>query len=137
MVFKKLQLVLLVGVFTLGLTACSDDASDAGPSDKPQSMAKSTMEQSTTVQDTTSVSAKDEGTSGGTLEAYDPDVPSMVVEDNGVIQHEEIYKNWPAQAAEASSDIMGVEAYDPDVPSMVVEDNGVIHQEEIYKAWPQ
>ena len=137
MLFKKLRLVLLLAVFTLGLTACSDDDSDARSSDKPQSMAKSTMEQSTTVQSTTAVSAKAEGASGGTLEAYDPDVPSMVVEDNGVVQQEEIYKNWPAPAAEASSDNMPVEAYDPDVPSMVVEDNGVIHQEEIYKAWPQ
>jgi len=137
MLFKKLQLLMLLAVFTLGLTACSDDDSDARSSDKPQSMAQSTMEKSTTVQGTTSVATKAEGASGGTLEAYDPDVPSMVVEDNGVVQQEEIYKNWPAPAAEASSDNMPVEAYDPDVPSMVVEDNGVIHQEEIYKAWPQ
>jgi len=102
MLFKKLQLVLLLAVFTLCLTACSDDDSDAGPSDKPQSMAKSTMEQSTTGQASKTVAAKAEGASGGTLEAYDPDVPSMVVEDNGVVQQEEIYKNWPAQAAVTS-----------------------------------
>ncbi len=137
MLFKKLQLVLLLAVFTLGLTACSDDGSDAGSSDKQQLMAESTMEQSTTVQSTTAVAARAEGASGGTLEAYDPDVPSMVVEDNGVVQQEEIYKNWPEHAAEASNVNMAVEAYDPDVPSMIVEDNGVIHQEEIYKAWPQ
>jgi len=73
---------------------------------KPQSKAKSTMEQSTAVQSTTAVAAK--AASGGTLEAYDPDVPSMVVEDNGVIQQEEIYKNWPEQtaAAEESTTMM-------------------------------
>jgi len=103
MLFKKLRLVLLLAVFTLGLTACGDDDSDARSSDKPQSMAQSTMEKSTTVQGTTSVATKAEGASGGTLEAYDPDVPSMVVEDNGVVQQEEIYKHWPAQTA-ASSD---------------------------------
>jgi len=31
----------------------------------------------------------------GTLADYDPDVPSMMVEDNGVIHEEEIYNNWP------------------------------------------
>ncbi len=108
MLFKKLQFAILLGVFTLGLTACSDDDSDAGSSDEPQPMAKSTIEQSTTVQGTTAVSAKAEGASGGTLEAYDPDVPSMVVEDNGVVQQEEIYKHWPAQTA-ASSDTASTE----------------------------
>ena len=109
MLLKKLQWVMLLGVFALGLTACSDDDSDVGSSDKPQSMAKSTMQQSTTVQSTTTVSAKAESASGGTLEAYDPDVPSMMVEDNGVVQQEEIYKNWPAQTA-ASSDTASAES---------------------------
>jgi hypothetical protein len=35
------------------------------------------------------------GSSKGMVEAYDPDVPSMVVEDNGVVHQEEIYKAWP------------------------------------------
>ncbi len=108
MLFKKLQLLMLLGVFALGLTACSDDDSDAGSSDKPQSMSKSTMEQSTTVQGTTADATRAEGASGGTLEAYDPDVPSMVVEDNGVVQQEKIYKHWPAEIA-ASSDTASTE----------------------------
>ncbi len=38
------------------------------------------------------------------VEAYDPDVPPMIVEDNGVIGEEEIYKHWPEQAADVSND---------------------------------
>ena len=125
MLFKKLQLVLLLEVFALGLVACGDN--DTGSSDKQQSKAKSTMEQPTTkAQSTTEEGALDEGSSSdavgaditsmaveehdsaggastGTLEAYDPDHPSMMVEDNGVVQEEEIYKNWPEQSV-ASSD---------------------------------
>ena len=69
----KLKIVLLFACFGLGLVACGD--SGTGSPDKGQSM--------------TNV----------TVEAYDPDVPSMVVEDNGVIQEEEIYKHWPEQQA--------------------------------------
>ncbi len=79
MLLKKLLLVLILGLFGLGLTACGGDDSDTGSSDQsPSAQATS-----------------DAGTSSGTLEAYDPDVPSMVVEDNGVIHQEEIYKAWP------------------------------------------
>ena len=65
----KLKIVLLFACFGLGLVACGD--SGTGSSDKGQSM------------------------TDGAVEAYDPDVPSMVVEDNGVIGEEEIYNNWP------------------------------------------
>jgi pseudoazurin len=123
MLLKKLQLIFILGLFGTGLVACGgDDSSSGGIPDTPKSMAKS-----------------------GAVEAYDPDVPSMVVEDNGVVHEEEIYKNWPQQASEASNDSatmvntssnVPLEAYDPDVPPMVVEDNGVVQQEEIYKNWP-
>ena len=42
------------------------------------------------------------------VEAYDPDVPPMIVEDNGVVSEEEIYKHWPEQAA-ASNDSAPIE----------------------------
>ena len=74
MLFKKLKLIFIIGLFGLGLAACGD--SDTGSSDKAQSMTQGAM-------------------SEGAVEAYDPDVPSMVVEDNGVIGEEEIYNNWP------------------------------------------
>jgi hypothetical protein len=79
MLFKKIQLVFILGLFALGLTACGGDDSDAGSSSKSQSM--------------TSTSGGE--ASSGAVEAYDPDVPSMVVEDNGVVHQEEIYKAWP------------------------------------------
>ncbi len=78
MLLKKLQLILVLALFGLGLAACGDD-SDKGSdsavsasSDAPMAMA-----------------------ADGTLADYDPDVPSMMVEDNGVIGEEEIYNNWP------------------------------------------
>jgi len=83
MLFKKIQLILILGLFGLGLAACGD--SDSGSADSSKSMG-----------------------SDGVVEAYDPDVPSMVVEDNGVIQEEEIYKAWPKQAA-VSEDITSKE----------------------------
>ncbi len=73
MLLKKLQLIFILAMFGLGLAACGDDA---GTSDKAESMAQGAM-------------------SDGAVEAYDPDVPSMKVEDNGVIHEEEIYKAWP------------------------------------------
>ena len=79
MLLKKLLLVLVLGLLGLGLTACGGDDSDTGSSDQSPSAQASS----------------DAGTSSGTLEAYDPDVPSMAVEDNGVIHQEEIYKAWP------------------------------------------
>jgi len=72
MLLKKLQLIFILALFGLGLAACGDDDSSSGTSDAPKSMA-----------------------SNGTVESYDPDVPSMVVEDNGVIYEEEIYNTWP------------------------------------------
>ena len=121
MLLRKIQLVLILGLFGLGLTACGD--SDSGSSDKPQAMAPAEMEESAmsesvpaensgaeeapvdVVPETTMPEATPgESTSDGGLEAYDPDVPSMVVEDNGVVQQQEIYKNWPEQVAAASND---------------------------------
>ena len=78
MLFKKLKLIFIIGLFGLGLAACGD--SDTGSSDKSQSMTNGPM-------------------TNMPVEAYDPDVPSMVVEDNGVIGEEEIYKHWPEQQA--------------------------------------
>ncbi len=74
MLFKKLQLIFILALFGLGLAACgdSDMGSDSASSDAPMAMA-----------------------ADGTLADYDPDVPSMMVEDNGVIGEEEIYNNWP------------------------------------------
>ncbi len=75
---NKLKIVLLFACLGLGLVACGD--SDTGSSDKSQSMTNGPM-------------------TNMPVEAYDPDVPSMVVEDNGVIGEEEIYKHWPEQQA--------------------------------------
>jgi len=75
MLLKKLQMIFILALFGLGLAACGDDSdkgSDSASSDGPMALA-----------------------AGGTLADYDPDVPSMVVEDNGVIYEEEIYKAWP------------------------------------------
>ena len=69
MLFNKLKLIFIIGLFGFSLAVCGD--SGTGSSDKGQSM------------------------TDGVVEAYDPDVPSMVVEDNGVIGEEEIYNNWP------------------------------------------
>ena len=76
MLFKKLKLIFIIGLFGLGLAACGDsdtgsDSASSASSDAPMAMA-----------------------ADGTLADYDPDVPSMVV-DNGVIGEEEIYNNWP------------------------------------------
>ena len=83
MLFKKLKLIFIIGLFGLGLAACGDD-SDKGS-------------------DSAAASASSDGpmamAADGTLADYDPDVPSMVVEDNGVIGEEEIYNNWPEQQA--------------------------------------
>ena len=85
MLFKKLQLIFILGVFGLGLSACGDsDSGSAGSS-------KSTV-------------------SNGVVEAYDPDVPSMVVEDNGAVHEEEIYNNWPQQTAAVSNDSVSTES---------------------------
>ena len=68
MLLKKIELIFILGLFGLGLVACGDGGT--GSADKAQPMIH------------------------GTLEAYDPDVPSMAVEDNGVVFYgEEIYKN--------------------------------------------
>ena len=61
MSLKKMRLVLILGLFGLGLLACGGD-DDSGSSDTQKSMS-----------------------SDGAVETYDPDVPLMVVEDNGVV----------------------------------------------------
>jgi pseudoazurin len=80
MLFRKLRLVFMLALFGMGLLACGGD-SDSESSATPKPMA-----------------------SDGVVEAYDPDVPSMMVEDNGVVSEEEIYKNWPAEDAVVSGD---------------------------------
>ena len=80
MLVKKLQLVLILGLFGLGLAACGDDSdkdSDSAVSDKGSDSAVSASS------DAPMAMAAD-----GTLPDYDPDVPSMVVEDNGVVSWE-------------------------------------------------
>jgi len=75
---NELKIVLLLACLGLGLLACGD--SGTGSPDKGQSMTNGPM-------------------TNMPVEAYDPDVPSMVVEDNGVIGEEEIYKHWPERQA--------------------------------------
>jgi len=79
MSLKKMRVVLILGLFGLGLLACGGD-DDSGFSDTQKSMS-----------------------SDGAVETYDPDVPLMVVEDNGVVYEKAIYKAWPKQIT-ASSD---------------------------------
>ncbi len=78
MLLKKLQLILVLALFGLGLAACGDD-SDTGSDSAASSSSDAPMAMA----------------ADGTLADYDPDVPSMVVEDNGVVSEEEIYKAWP------------------------------------------
>lgn len=66
MFLKKIQLAFILGFLVLGLAACGGDDSDAGLM-----------------------------SSDGTLADYNPDHPSMIVEDNGVVHQEAIYKAWP------------------------------------------
>jgi pseudoazurin len=84
MLFKKLRLVFVLGLFGVGLLACGGE-SDSGSSDTPKPIIS-------------------EG-----VAAYDPDVPSMMVEDNGVISEEEIYKNWPEEVTIASGESASTE----------------------------
>ena len=79
MLLKKLQMIFILILFGLGLAACGDDSDKGTDSAAASSSSNGPM-----------VMAAD-----GTLADYDPDVPSMVVEDNGVIYEEEIYKAWP------------------------------------------
>ncbi len=81
MLLKKLQLIFILFLFGLGLSSCGDNASESS-SDTSQSAASNSMEMM-------------EDEDSGMLEAYDPDVPSMMVEDNNVIYQEEIYQTWP------------------------------------------
>lgn len=107
---NKLKIVLLFACLGLGLVACGDSdtgTSDKGASDKPQLMTQDIMVEDVSSSDMSESMSEDnmeasamvEGASEGTLEAYDPDVPSMIVEDNGVISEKEIYKHWPEQQA--------------------------------------
>ncbi len=81
MLFKKLQLIFILALFGLGLAACGDDGDDGDDGNMGS--------------DSASSNAPKAMAADGTLADYDPDVPSMVVEDNGVIYEEEIYKAWP------------------------------------------
>ncbi len=102
MLFRKIYLILILGVFGLALAACGD--SDSESSDKAKTMdtisqdskGQESMSQDSTSQDTMSNDMA-AGDSDATLKAYDPDVPSMVVEDNNAVQQKEIYEKWPAE----------------------------------------
>ncbi len=96
MLFRKLRLVFMLALFGLGLLACGGDSdSESSATSKPMS-------------------------SGGVVEAYDPDVPSMVVEDNGVVSEEEIYKAWPKQTTSTSGDATTtVQASETSAPAAV------------------
>ena len=117
---NKLKIVLLFACLGPGLVACGDSdtgTSDKGASDKPQLMTQDIMVEDVSSSDMSESMSEDnmeasamvEGASDGTLEAYDPDVPSMIVEDNGVISEEEIYKHWPQQAAATSNNSVSTE----------------------------
>lgn len=117
---NKLKIVLLFACLGPGLVACGDSdtgTSDKGASDKPQLMIQDIMVEDVSSSDMSESMSEDnmeasamvEGASDGTLEAYDPDVPSMIVEDNGVISEEEIYKHWPQQAAATSNNSVSTE----------------------------
>jgi len=99
MVIRELQFILVLGLAGSGLFGCGDSDSDSSSIDKSQSIPQATTEQSAMVEESTV-----EVVSDGVLKAYDPDVQSMVVEDNGVISEEEIYKNWPQEVATASTE---------------------------------
>ncbi len=75
MLLKKLRLIFIFTLSGLGLAACGDDGDMSSNS--------------------ASLGAPMEMAADGTLADYDPDVPSVMVEDNGVISEEEIYKAWP------------------------------------------
>jgi len=91
MMLKKLQLILILALSGFGLLACGE--SDTTPAEAPKAVVQSEGISSSV---SSSASSSDSSSdSNGGLEAYDPDVPSMVVEDNGVISEEEIYSNWP------------------------------------------
>jgi hypothetical protein len=95
MMLKKLQLIFILVLTGFGLVACGD--SDTEPAPAPAEEPKAVVQSENTassISSSVSDSASDSVSNGG-LEAYDPDVPSMVVEDNGVISEEEIYSNWP------------------------------------------
>jgi len=102
MLFKKLRLFFILVLSGFSLLACGD--SDTGPSEKPKAMV-----QSEGISSSISSSVSN-NVSNGAVEAYDPDVPSMVVEDNGVVSEEEIYKNWPEEVVTASDDSASAEA---------------------------
>jgi len=117
---NKLKIVLLFACLGLGLVACGDSdtgTSDKGASDKPQLMTQDIMVEDVSSSDMSESMSEDnmeasamvEGASDGTLKAYDPDVPSMIVEDNGVISEEEIYKHWPQQDAATSNNSVSTE----------------------------
>ena len=95
MLFKNLRLVFMIVLFGSGLLGCSGDDSES--SDVQKSM-----------------------TSDGTVETYDPDVPSMVVEDNGVVSEDEIYKNWPEEGTATSGAAVTTETSAADVKTHTV-----------------
>jgi len=105
MMLKKLQLIFILVLSGFGLLACGE--SDTTPAEAPKAVVQSEGISSSV---SSSASSSDSSSdSNGGLEAYDPDVPSMVVEDNGVISEEEIYKNWPEEVATASTESASAE----------------------------
>ena len=112
---RKLPIVFMLVLFGAGLTACGD--SDSESTDKSQSTASVVVEESTMAAEApaaivseapVSEVAPNKNTSDS-LPAYDPDHPSMMMEDNGVVSEEEIYKAWPKEAPAASVDSASTE----------------------------
>jgi hypothetical protein len=87
MSFKELQTIFVCIALGLGLSACSDSGK-SGDATSDQKMESEAM------------AMPDDSSKMGKMEYapipdYDPDVPSMIVEDNGVVSEDEIYRNWP------------------------------------------
>jgi pseudoazurin len=120
MLIRKLQIVFMLVLFGIGLTACGDN--DSEPTDKSKSTAPAVVEESAMAEEVPAVMVSEapvsevapgKNISDGLLSAYDPDHPSMTVEDNGVVSEEEIYKAWPKEAPAASVDSASTEAEAP------------------------
>lgn len=103
--FRKLQFVLLFGLFGFGLSGCGDSNDGSSSSENTETIAPAEVVSGEVMKK----DATNENIIEGELQTYDPDVPSMVVEDNGVVHEEVIYNAWPEQAASTVGDSESME----------------------------